>query len=300
MIDFYNSNLGTIQQALDYAILAISVQLVLRSGVFSLASVGFWSLGAYAAALMSQHGWPGIPSILLVLVAGFIVGYLMSRPLSRLRGLQLAMATVAFDLVIPILAVGIGGWTGGAVGLYAIPVRVTTLGIFIALVIVIYVVARAERGWIGRAHVALRQDEELAKSVGIGVRRERDLVFALSAAIGALSGALYALTFYAVSPDISGFNLIVLILTMVIIGGRDSWVGALVGAVLLTALPQMLTFVGQWRNLVYGAVSVVIILYAPEGLYGLAMTVRRRFARQLRRSRAQKPTSTVRNEKAPV
>lgn len=299
MIGFYNSNLGTIQQALDYAILAISVQLVLRSGVFSLASVGFWSLGSYAAGLMSLHGWPGIPSILLVVLAGFVVGYLMSRPLSRLRGLQLAMATVAFDLVIPILAVGTS-WTGGAVGLYGIPVRVTTLGIFISLLIVIYVVARAERGWIGRAHVALRQDEELAKSVGISVRRERDLVFALSAAIGALSGALYALTFYAVSPDISGFSLIVLVLTMVIIGGRDSWVGALVGAVLLTALPQMLTFVGQWRNLVYGVVSVVIILYAPEGLYGLVVKARRRFARQQRRSNASTPPSAVRDEKAPV
>jgi branched-chain amino acid transport system permease protein len=271
-MQYFTENEGIIQQTLVYMILAMSLQIVLRCGVVSLASIGFYTLGSYAGAILTKDGWAPSVIILLVVVCSGLLGYAFGRPLARLRGLYLAMATLAFDLVIPVLLNNGGSFTGGALGLYAIPVALTTGSLVAIVVVVIYVVSQMERGWMGRASLALRSDENLARSMGVRVTRERYLAFAVSAALGGLAGALSAMLFRAVSPSSGGFGLITLGLTMAIIGGRDSWIGAVVGAYLVTWVPEWLRFVGPYRNLVFGLVLVAVILFFPDGLLGAVRT----------------------------
>jgi branched-chain amino acid transport system permease protein len=280
MINYFNANETLIQQTLVYVILAISLQVVLRCGVVSLASIGFYTLGSYAAAIAIKHNWPAALILVFVVVASGALGYAFGKPLAKLRGLYLAMATLAFDLVIPILLINGGDFTGGALGLYAIPLIVSTGTLAVIVLGVILVVSQLERGWMGRASLALRADENLARSMGVRVTRERYLAFAVSAALGGLAGALSAMLFRAVSPGGGGFALITLGLTMAIIGGRDSWLGAVVGAYLVTWVPEWLRFVGQWRALVFGLVLVAVVMFFPDGLLG---AVRRTYARLRRR-----------------
>lgn len=273
---WFQANEAIVQQMLILMLMAVSVQMVLRSGQFSLASIGFYTLGAYTTGILVLRDWAWPLVLVLVVLAAAVIGYGMARPLSRLSGLYLAMGTVAFDLFVPILALNGGDLTGGALGLFGIPVFVETWHLVLAVVLVCYLVAQMERGWMGHAQLAMRDDAELAQSVGIPIFRERSLVFASSAAIGALAGSMTALTFRVVSPSTGGFSLIVLALSAAIIGGRSSWVGAILGAIVLQWLPEFLRFLGDWRPLVHGVVLVLVILFAQDGLLGIANAVRRR------------------------
>jgi branched-chain amino acid transport system permease protein len=273
---YFSDNEVLFQQTLVYVLLAISLQVVLRCGVVSLASIGFYTLGAYASAIAIKHDWPPFLILPLVVLASGAIGYAFGKPLAKLRGLYLAMATLAFDLVLPVLLINGGDFTGGALGLYAIPLSITTGSLLVIVVVVVLAVSQIERGWMGRASLALRSDENLARSMGVRVTRERYLAFAISAALGGLAGALSAMLFRAVSPGSGGFALITLGLTMAIIGGRDSWVGAVIGAYLVTWVPEWLRFVGTWRSLIFGLVLVAVMLFFPDGLLGAG---RRTFGR---------------------
>jgi len=276
VIDYFNANETLIQGALVYMIVAISFQVVLRCGVVSLASIGFYTLGAYASAIAIKHDWPISLILFAVVAASGALGYAFGKPLAKLRGLYLAMATLAFDLVIPILLINGGDFTGGALGLYAIPLMITTGSVAVIVLVVILGVSQLERGWMGRASLALRADENLARSMGVRVTHERYLAFAISAALGGLAGALSAMLFRAVSPGNGGFTLITLGLTMAIIGGRDSWLGAVIGAYLVTWIPEWLRFVGPWRSLIFGLVLVAVMMFFPDGILG---AVRRAYRR---------------------
>jgi branched-chain amino acid transport system permease protein len=268
MLEYFSDNEVLVQQTLVYVLLAISLQVVLRCGVVSLASIGFYTLGSYASAIAIKDGWPPVAILPLVVLASGLLGYAFGKPLAKLRGLYLAMATLAFDLVIPVLLINGGDFTGGALGIFAIPLAITTGSLAVIVLVVVFAVSQIERGWMGRASLALRSDENLARSMGVRVTRERYLAFAISAALGGLAGALSAMLFRAVSPGSGGFALITLGLTMAIIGGRDSWVGAVVGAYLVTWVPEWLRFVGPWRSLVFGLVLVAVIMFFPDGLLG--------------------------------
>jgi branched-chain amino acid transport system permease protein len=294
MLSYFGDNEVLIQQTLVYVLLAISLQVVLRCGVVSLASIGFYTLGSYASAILVKDGWPPVAILPLVALASGLLGYGFGKPLAKLRGLYLAMATLAFDLVIPVLLINGGDLTGGALGIYAIPLAITTGSLFVIVVVVILAVSQIERGWMGRASLALRSDENLARSMGVRVTRERYLAFAISAALGGLAGALSAMLFRAVSPGSGGFALITLGLTMAIVGGRDSWIGAVIGAYLVTWVPEWLRFVGPYRALVFGLVLVAVMMFFPDGLLGAA---RRLF---LRSRRKPAPAAQPEREAVPV
>ena len=265
---YFTQNEVLFQQTLVYMILAISIQVVLRCGVVSLASVGFYTLGSYAGAILSKHGWPSLVILLVVMIVSGLLGYSFGRPLARLRGLYLAMATLAFDLVLPVLLSNGGSFTGGSLGLYGIPVTVNTGTLVVVVVVVIYVISQLERGWMGRASLALRSDEDLARSMGIRVARERYLAFAVSAGLGGLAGSLSGMLFRAVSPSTASFGVITLVLAMAIIGGRESWLGAIIGAYLVTWLPVWLGFIGLYQDLFFGLILVAVMLFFPDGLLG--------------------------------
>lgn len=266
------------------AMLAIGVQISLRTGSFSLTAIGFYGIGAYTAAHLAKSGHSTVLAILAGVVLSVVLAWLLARLLLRLRDLYLAMATLAFDLLVGVVALNWTSVTGGPLGIYAIPKAVSTTAIVVLLVVVIIVVAALELGVGGRASVVVREDDQLAQSLGLHPDRYRRFGFVLSAAVGALAGALYALSNFSINPDIVGFDAVIATLAMVIVGGYTSWFGALLGAFLLVQLPLQLSGIGKWWPAVYGAALLFIAVYAPGGIVGLLASAVGRGRRALTRS----------------
>jgi len=269
MSGFYASHLTLIQQTAVVAVLAMSFQVVLRSGVFSFASAGFYVVGAYAAADMSKAGWPLLPALIAIVITGAACGYLLSIPFVRLRGLYLGMVTFAFAEILVVVADNGGSVTGGPVGLFGVTLEVSTAELFLIVAVVALLISQLERRGLGRALRVISIDEQLARTMGIDINRQRAFIFALSSALGALAGALNTVTTSSVAPTGFGYNLIVLGLTMAVFGGVGSWTGAIIGAIIVTWFPEVFGFVGNYRSVVYGILLILVVVFEPSGVLGL-------------------------------
>lgn len=263
------------EQALVFTLLALSVQVALRSGVFSLAGIGCWAIGAYTSAVLAQREVPAAMAVAVAVALAAAVGFTLGLVLGRLRDLYMAMATIAFVLLIQTLVQTLD-LTGGAIGLYGVPVSVTTGSLIAVVVTSAAALLFLERGKSGRALEVLRLDEPLACAVGLNIARWRIGIFVLSCALGALSGALYPLLFTAVSPADVGFGLVVNVLTMIVIGGTAAWWGAPIGAfVVVWLLPEILSFSGPHQTVLQGLIVVFMVVFVPGGVVGLVDRVRR-------------------------
>ncbi|WP_426245877.1 branched-chain amino acid ABC transporter permease [Nocardioides sp. LHG3406-4] len=291
MTAFYDTNLVLIQGTLVAVLLALSVQIPLRFGIFSLAGVGSYGIGAYLSAnLVLRYELASVPAIVLTGLVTAVVGLVLGLVIYRLAGLYLAMATIAFDLMVAVVALNGGEWTGGPVGLFGIFSDLTT-GLMLAIVgICLLAVHLTERGRLARRITVVREDTELASSVGVNVRAYRLSAFVVSGFVGGVAGSLNTLTRYAVGLQDVSFHLVIVALTMIIVGGALSWRGAVIGAILFTWLPEALAVVGDWQELVYGVVVALAGIFLPTGLYGLLTRARRGYAARRRavpaRSRA--------------
>ncbi|WP_173933982.1 branched-chain amino acid ABC transporter permease [Chelativorans sp. Marseille-P2723] len=268
LIDFFLLNAG----------FALSQYIVLRAGVFSIATVGIVSIGAYSAAIvMKSLGlsiWIAAPFSALV---GLAVGLLLSVPLARLRGPYQAIATLAFVQIVAAVALYAEPLTGGALGMNDIPKQVSTLGLVFALAFVLYILGSLSRSRIGAIFDALRQDEAVAGSLGISISFHHALAFALSGAIAGLFGALQAGYIYSIEPHQYGFVMLTMTLAAVILGGRRSIWGPVVGAAIMTFLPEIARPLAENRLLLNGLLLVVVIIFLPRGVVdGLIALVRRR------------------------
>lgn len=261
------------QTILVYSLLALSVQVSLRAGVFSLAGVGCWAIGAYTLGILVLRGVHPILAVVAAIVIACVVSYVLALILVRLRGLYLGMATIAFNQMVGVALINGGNLTGGELGLYGITVPVTTIQLLAVVVVVCLLLWAFERGVLGRAYNIVRDDEPLAASLAINSESLRRFAFVLSGALGALGGALNAALLGIASPTDADFPVIVVALTMVIVGGFHSWRGALIGAALIQWLPIGLQSLGikgmsEWWSVVYGALILVLAVYVPKGLLG--------------------------------
>lgn len=273
-MNWFSDNETLIQAALVGTLLAYSFQVAMRAGVFTLAGVGFWAIGGYTTAyLVTEKMWATLPAVLVGVAISAVVGLLLALVLGRLRSLYLAMATVAFVLLVQIVAINWEGVTGGAGGLYGIPVTVSTWQLLLVTAVISLGLVLFERGARGRTIEAMRLDEQMAMSVGINIVRERNLIFVISSMLAALSGGIAAVMFNTLAPEQAGFNLIADTLMMVVIGGASVWWGAVVGAFIVTWLPEILRFTGDYRGIVEGLIVVLVVVYAPEGIVGLVRRI---------------------------
>jgi len=283
MISFYDTNLVLIQATLSGLILALSIQVPLRMGVFSFAGAGSYGIGAYLSAiLVLRQGFNGLVAIAVAVLVAAVIGLLLGLLIFKLNGLYLAMATVAFDLIISVIAINGGELTGASTGLYGVLADFTTGHMFVLTLIVLLLVAFSERGRMRRRVDAVRDDPELAASLGINVRRYRLVAFVVSGALGGLAGGMNVMVRTAIGPLDIGFGLIVLALTMIVVGGSRSWKGAVIGAVIFTWLPDVLAVIGEWQELVYGVIVAVAAVFLPRGLYGVIVDVTKWFGRKRR------------------
>lgn len=247
--------------------LAFSQYIVLRAGVESFATAAFAALGAYTAAiLVTRSGTWMLPAIGAATLVGALAGGLLSIPLARLRGFFQAIATIAFVQIVVSLILYAEPLTGGALGINGIPrlVGTGTLALYVGGVIAMLAVLN--RTGVGRAFNAIRQDETAAVALGISVMKYHTLAFVLSGAIAGAGGGMLALNTYSINAEQFGFSLLVAALAAVVLGGRTSVWGPVVGAVVLAALPELARPLAEQRLLVYGAILIVIIIYLPRGI----------------------------------
>jgi branched-chain amino acid transport system permease protein len=208
-------------------------------------------------------------SIILSAAVAAVVSFGLGLLINKLSGLYLGMATVAFDLIISVVAVNGGELTGGPTGLFGAITDITMTLVFAIVVVVVVVVAFTERGRLGRRIDTVRDDPELAAAMGIRVRDYRLGAFVASGLLGGAAGAINTLLRTTVGPTDIGFGLVVLALTMIIVGGSRSWLGAAIGAVIFTWLPSILEMVGQWQHIIYGIVVALAAIWVPGGLLGV-------------------------------
>ena len=217
---------------------ALSQYIVLRAGMFSVANAAFAAIGAYAAAVLAtKHGVPTLPAIAVAAALPTIVALVLSLPLARLRGVYQAIATLAFVQVVVSLNLYAETLTGGAMGLNGIPKTVGTLELLLAASGAFYIIWAMNRTRIGRAFEAVRQNEAMAASLGVSVAFHQRLAFAVSAALAGLFGGLQAFHGYTLEPNEFGFSFLVAILSYVVLGGRRSVFGPVVGTAALIAIP---------------------------------------------------------------
>jgi branched-chain amino acid transport system permease protein len=257
---------------------ALSQWVVMRAGVFSVATAGIASIGAYCAAILTTKlGWPHPFSILAGTLLGAITGLLLSVPLARLRGVFQAIATLAFVQIVVAVGLFWDSLTGGAIGLNAIPILVGTKENLLALLVVIYLMLAIGSTRLGRAFEAIRQDEAVASSLGVSVTAHQSLAFGLSGAIAGLFGGLEAFQTFTLFPNTFGFGLIVAALSYVVLGGRRSVAGPIFGTAILLILPELSRPLADYRNALYGVILMSVIAFLPRGIVDTALLhIRRR------------------------
>jgi branched-chain amino acid transport system permease protein len=216
------------------------------------------------------------------------VAVVLSIPLARLRGVFQAIATLAFVQIVVSIALYADRFTGGATGLNGIPASAGTLEIVIVLALALWLLHNIGRSPMGRAFDTIRQDEHVAVAFGIDVVRHHTIAFALSGLLAGLAGGLLALHNYSVVPDEFGFSMLVAGLSYVIFGGRQSLGGPILGAAILTVLPEVSRPLADNRMILYGGLLMWTVIYLPHGLFDTALARWR-----LRRSGSSKVETTT-------
>lgn len=248
-------------------LLALSIYLTLSCGLLTLANAAFMGMGAYAGALVSmQTSWPFSMALFVATGLPATIAFLIGIPILRLTGVYLAMATLGFGEVIRIVLLNMD-ITGGALGLNGIPPLTQWWHVMGALILTVLLMIALKNSKIGRAFEAIREDETAAKLMGIHTDRIKLLAFVLGAAIAGLAGGLSAHYTFTLSPGNFGFEAAVDILTMTVLGGIGGLPGPLIGAAILTVLPELLRGLQDYRMAANGLILVLVVLFMPGGLW---------------------------------
>lgn len=293
MPEFINTYGSLIVSMVLGSLLGLSLYLPLMAGQLSLASPGFYALGGYIAAILSTtvfHSGNGfsIPLLLLeMIIAGIVSGLLgaaVGIPALRLRGIYLAIATIAFVEVLRVIALNLD-ITGGAVGIFNIPQPFGTpieyLWIALPLLVVSMVlIYRLEGVRVGKALIAIREDELAAGAMGINPTYYKVLAFTLGAILAGVVGAISAHFLNTWNTRQGTFDASIIYLTFVLIGGSRTFLGSVLGGMVFTALPEVLRgladtgglpvwlaqFLRDGRLIIFGVLIVVGTIFFPQGL----------------------------------
>ncbi len=268
--------------ALIYVVLGLGLNIVVGlAGLLDLGYVAFYAVGAYSYALINYHFGLGFWTILPVagILAG-LFGITLGIPVLRLRGDYLAIVTLGFGEIIRLVLQNWDAVTFGPKGISAVP-KPSLFGIdmdfktnisflyFIALAIVlvtIIVVRRLTTSRIGRAWVALREDEIACQAMGINTTKTKLIAFGLGACWAGFMGAFFAAKNSYVAPKSFHFIESAIILCIVVLGGMGSIVGVILAALIIVLLPENLRFLSEYRMLIFGGVMIVMMVFRPEGL----------------------------------
>lgn len=247
-------------------ILGLGFYTSILSGQLSVAHGALMGIGAYTAAILTvKLGWPFWPAILAGGVLAAVAGAAIAAVSLRLRGVYLAVATLAFGEALVVFLLN-NSYVGGAAGFYGIPL-ITNLG-HVALVVALLVLFmwRFDSSRLAMAYRAVRDDEISAATMGINVRRTKVHAFTLGAFIVGVGGGLFAHYLGILEPGQFGYLRSITIMMFAAIGGVNVFLGPVLGAALLTLAPELLRVSGQDRYILYGILLVLVMIFRPNGL----------------------------------
>ena len=266
LLDFFRTYATAIAVIGISALLALSVWVTLYAGQLTLGNAAFMGVGAYVSALLGRHLDTPFPLALLV---GALVAAVIAVPLGatvfRLRGVYLAIATLAFGEVVRVILLATP-ITGKGQGLNGIPPKTELWHIYVSLAVVAYVLWRVQGSTVGRAWAAVREDELASASHGIDVGRFKLGAFVVGALVAGWAGGLSAHLTFSIDPSDFGFSKAVQFLVFAVVGGIPNVLGPIVGAALFTALPEILRPLKDYRDILEGLILLGVILFLPRGL----------------------------------
>jgi len=277
-------------------IAAVGLNLTLGyAGQISLAQAAFVGIGAYITAYLTTRGWPFWSTYLIGGVACFAIGWLLGYPALRVQHHYLAFVTLAFTTLVYLVFRNEEWLTGGIYGISNIP-RPDVFGwsmgpprAFYYFCLAHLALVSLAAWWLihspwGRAFVAVRENPMRALSLGVDTRRYTLMAFALGAGLGGISGALYAPLVQYIDPSPFALGLSLNLLLMVVVGGSGYFFGPFLGAMVAVLLPEWLRFTEGYYLMAYALLVIVLMVFCPSGLLGLAD--------RLFRSAARKPAAT--------
>lgn len=285
-----------------FALLALGLNVVVGlAGLLDLGYVAFFAAGAYAAGILLDASPINVPDnipILLVfaiaMIFTMIVGVILGTPVLRLKGDYLAIVTLGFGEIVRIVANNLDNVTRGARGLNGVPgpelfgvefkvdPRPYYFLTLIVMAVVIFILRRLEDSNLGRAWIAIREDEVAAEAMGVNLLRSKLLAFAIGAGIASYAGVIQATNLHYVSPRSFTVFVSVLILCQVVLGGLGSMLGAIIGSIVIWGLPELMrdfelpgeADINDYRFLIFGALLVVMMIFRPQGLVPSARRAR--------------------------
>jgi branched-chain amino acid transport system permease protein len=252
------------------------------AGQVSFGHNAFAAISGYTSAVLTaNYGWPSLAAAALGIAGALICALVVGYPTLRLRGHYLAMATLAFGLIAYEVAVQWQSVTQGYMGISGIPpFGIGALTVASDRAILLWLIAVAALGMLaasairhsrlGRAFVAIAGSEDAARALGIDVARYKLAAFLISASYAALAGSLFVHAVGFVSPEVFGLHMVVLAFTMLYVGGIGTIAGAALGALAVALLPEAVRRFSEYQDLAYGALLIVILIYAPGGLAALS------------------------------
>jgi ABC-type branched-subunit amino acid transport system ATPase component/ABC-type branched-subunit amino acid transport system permease subunit len=298
---------------LIYGIIAVGLNvLVGLTGLVSLGQAGLFALGSYTGAVLAVRlGFDLLSASLCAAIVAGAFGVLLAYPSVRVRGVYLAVVTIAFGIIVENVAIEWQSLTGGTTGLTSIP-KPNLLGfplsgfqfygvLATALFLATLLTHNLKISRYGRAMLAVSESETAARSLGVNATAMRTLAFVVSAVTAGVAGTFYAFLNAYISPDIFTFSDSIRFLLMVILGGAGSTFGPVLGAYLLTYLPEYLQQFQLWQKFVYGALLLLVMFALPRGIIGTLMQVMKRLrspARAVDVADALPAEQTLRHEKS--
>ncbi len=260
------------------AIVCVGLNLLIGyAGQISLGHAGFFGLGAYGSGILAtKYGWPPLASMAVATLAVALLAFLVGRPILRLKGHYLAMATLGMGIIISTVLVTEDRITGGPDGMSVLPLQAFgfTLAsekgwyalVGVALLLAVWLARNLIDSPTGRALRALNSGEIAAQVTGIDTTRAKLMIFVVSAVFAAIAGALAAHYSAFITPGKANFLHSIEFVTMVVFGGLASTWGAVIGAAVLTLLPQVLTVFKDYEMVVLGAIMMGTMIVMPLGL----------------------------------
>jgi branched-chain amino acid transport system permease protein len=276
-----------------YALVSLGLNLLMGyTGQIAAGHAGFLALGAYFTAIAATRmEW--LPCPLILLFAGIftgIIGFLLGIPILRLKGFYIAMATLAFGVVVSEVILQWSSLTGGDDGFGVPTARIGSFVfdsdfklfyLIIPVTIIMTILAKnLVNGYVGRAFIALRESEVAAQTIGIDLARYKTIAFAISAFYTGVAGGLFAYLITYLSPDAFTIELSVDFIAMIVIGGMGSILGSIIGAVILTGMQQILAGLLDLQILIFGISLIVFMIFMPRGIIGMIYELRDRYLRR--------------------
>jgi branched-chain amino acid transport system permease protein len=263
-------NLSAIEPVVIFTLLnvvmALGLYVTALSGQLSMATAAIAGVGGYLSAVLTLNfGWPLLPAVTLGAAAGAMVGVFLALITLQMRDFILKLTTLAFGEALSVLAFN-WDYIGGANSFTGVELKTTVWTVIAATLLALYVTWRFDGSRLGFASRAVRDDPIAAGAMGVSIAQVRCLSFAVGGALVGMGGAMQGHYVLVISPHDLGFFVSLNFIIFLLFGGLQTMWGPVLGAVLLTALPEMLRFTNEYRLILYGLIIVLVVLLRPNGL----------------------------------